>query len=188
MFDIAQGTRREVAPIPRARSDFASCVVGSAIYLFGGSDEDEERQDSVFKYDTVANEWSILAPMPNLSLDSMSLNASNVGDLIYIVGAGRDYNQVLRFDPASGVWSIIAPTLSKRLFCSSFALLGSLYVAGGTSGPGSSVERYDAATDTWAAVTHMLEGRYGFQTVTVTSANLSEEQDFFDALIAKSRP
>jgi hypothetical protein len=149
MFDIAQGTGREVAPTPRARSEFASCVVGSAIYLFAGRDEDDEPQDSVFKYDTVTNEWCTLAPMPNISLDSMSLNASTVGDLIYVVGVGRAYKEVLCFDPASGVWSVSAPTL---------------------------------------AVTHMLEGRYGFRTVTVTSANLSEERDFFDALIAKSRP
>jgi hypothetical protein len=43
-----------------------------------------------------------------------------------------------------------------------------LFVAGGFAYK-SSVERYDAATNTWTAVADMLEGRYDFDAVTIAS-------------------
>jgi hypothetical protein len=48
------------------------------------------------------------------------------------------------------------------------------------------VERYDAGTDTWTTVADMLEGRSLFRAVTIPSAGLAEEQNLFDALIAKA--
>jgi hypothetical protein len=50
----------------------------------------------------------------------------------------------------------------------------------------SSVERYDAGTDTWTAVADMLEGRKLFAAVTIPAAGPAEEQNLFDALIAKA--
>jgi hypothetical protein len=53
-------------------------------------------------------------------------------------------------------------------------------------GNGSSVERYDVATDTWTAVADTLEERYVFGAVTIGSAGLAEEQDLFDSLIGRA--
>jgi hypothetical protein len=92
-------------------------VVGSDIYFLGGEGGGEE-QASVFKYDTVVDEWSTLAPMPRACSDH---SANVLGGLVYIVGAGANYCGVLRFDPASGVWSTLADTLMRRLFCASFS-------------------------------------------------------------------
>jgi hypothetical protein len=75
--------------------------------------------------------------------------------LVYIVGAGGLNNDVLRFDPASGVWTTLTLTSLKRwLMGASFVLDGCVYVAGGETGD-SDVERYDVATNTWTCV--MLE-------------------------------
>jgi hypothetical protein len=63
---------------------------------------------------------------------------------------------------------------------------GSLYIAGGGPTASSRVERYDVATDTWTAVTNMLEGRHSFCAVTVGFAGPAEEQDLFDSLIDKA--
>jgi hypothetical protein len=55
-----------------------------------------EPQVSVFKYDTVSNEWSTLSPMPG-ACDYHS--ASVLDGLVYIVGDGANSREVLRFDP-----------------------------------------------------------------------------------------
>jgi hypothetical protein len=97
----------------------------------------------VFKYDTVADAWSTLAPMSHTSSDH---SASVLEGLVYIVGAG-DGSEVLRFDPASGAWSTLAPTLNARNLCCTFVIGGYLYAAGGENN-GSNVERYDTTTNT----------------------------------------
>jgi hypothetical protein len=48
------------------------------------------------------------------------------------------------------------------------------------------VERYDAGTNTWTAVADMLESRHTFCAVTIGVAGPAEEQNLFDALIAKA--
>jgi hypothetical protein len=138
-------------------------------------------EDSVFKYDTLTDEWSTLAPMPQASSDH---SASVLNDLVYIVGA-EGGSEVLRFDPASDTWSTLAPTLHNRGQCSSFVKGDCLYVAGGNED--LRVECYDTATDTWTAVENMmLEARLNFGAVTTGSAGRTEEQDLFDSLIAKA--
>jgi hypothetical protein len=137
------------------------------------------RQVSVFKYDTVIDEWSTLAPMPHAYV----YHSANVLDrLIYIVGAGDDHRAVLCLNPASGAWSTLAPTLSGKASGASFVLDVCMY-AGECRG---SVERYDVTTNTWVAVADMLESRFACCAVTVGTAGSVEEQDLFDSLIAKA--
>jgi N-acetylneuraminic acid mutarotase len=179
-FDSARGTWRHVAPMPGARFVFAACAIGGDIYAFGGVDEVVDTQSSVFKYDTEANEWSTLAPMPYAC---MYHNAQLLDGLVYIVGA--DSSAALRFDPTTEVWSTLARTSVSRNRGRSFILNGKLYAAGGL-GASSSMERYDAASDTWTAVADMLESRHLFSAVTVASMGPAEEQSLFDSLIAKA--
>jgi hypothetical protein len=166
--------------MPEARCDFAACAVGSDIFVFGGHNAGDH--DSVFKYDTVANEWSTLAPMPYTCADH---SASVLDGLVYIMGAGASYHDVLRFDPMSNVWSTLAPTAIRRDDGSSFVLGGCLYAVG--SGIcDATAERYDVASNSWTAVADMLEGRTSCGAVTIGSAGPAEEQDLFDSLIAKA--
>jgi N-acetylneuraminic acid mutarotase len=159
IFDTLQGTWSEGARIPGHTFRSALCVVGTDIYAFGGEDAMAEERDSVFKYDTVADEWSTLAPMPFADAYA-SLSASVVNDVIYLVGCGDDGRGVLRFDPRwhRGVWSTLASTTAGHGYGASFVLGESLYVAGGGIQQ-TSVERYDMASDTWTAVAAMQKGR-----------------------------
>jgi hypothetical protein len=180
-FDSTQGTWSQVTPMPAARDGLAACPIGSDIYVFGGSDGSYQPQTSVFKFDTEANAWSTLAPMPH----ACSWHCASVLDgLVYIVGArGINHGRgVLRFDPASAVWSTPASTLACREDGASFVVGGCLYAAGGSQ----SVERYDTASNTWTAVANMLDGRLLFGAVTIGSSGPAEEQDLFDSLIAKA--
>jgi hypothetical protein len=156
------------------------------MFVFGRDINEEENQASVFKYDTVADAWSTLASMSRFCAHQ---SASVLNGLVYIVGAGdvSDNSNVLRFDPVSESWSTLAPTLLDRRRGCSFVLSGSLYAAGGEDDElTSSVERYDAASNTWTIVGNMLEGRRYFNAITIGSAGTAEEQDLFDALIAKA--
>jgi hypothetical protein len=187
-FDSAQGTWSEIAPMPAAscNSDSASCVLGTDIYVFGGySEELDENRDTVFKYDTVANEWSTLAPMPHACC---VFNASVFDGLVYFVGACASGYDVLRFDPLSGVWSTTAPTeIDRDLLGTLYVLGGCLYAAGGEGSRSNNlVERYNVANNTWTTVADLLEGQQFFCAVTIGSAGPAEEQDLFDTLIAKA--
>jgi hypothetical protein len=169
--------------MPEAISVFAACAVGSDIFVFSGIDGIRD-QASVFKYDTLEDVWSTLAPMP---LDCSFHSASVLDGLVYIVGAGDMNKDILRFDPASGVWSPLTATLLECFRGSSFVLGGCLCAMGGTeAGYPSSVERYDVVTNTWTALADLLEGRRNFGAVTTAFVGLVEEQDLFDVLIAKA--
>jgi hypothetical protein len=206
-YSPSSDTWSAVAPLPAARRDHVAVAVGSFMYILGGnllhgatstvlkfdfiqgtwsdiyafSGEDEagEQQDSVFKYDTVANIWSTLAPMP---FSSRGLSASVLDGMVYIMG-DVSYN-VWRFQPSLGAWSVLMPMSRVRHFCTSFARKGSLYVAGGIRN-GHSVERYDVATDSWTVMADMLEGRSFFRAATIQPPVPAEKQDLFDALMTQ---
>jgi hypothetical protein len=106
---------------------------------------------------------------------------------VYIFGGGRS-NGVLCSDPASEVWSALAPNINTRKYGSSFVVGGCLYFAGGNdvNDAMSSVDCYNVASDTWTAVADMLEGRSRSKAVTIGSAVMIVEQDPFDSLITKA--
>jgi hypothetical protein len=176
-FDARKGTWSEVAHMPKALWSFASCAVGTDIYVFGGYCTDVQLQASVYKYDTVADTWSTLEPMP---LGSNSRNPGMHDGLVYIVGAGESGRQVLSFAPVSGLWTTLGFTANCHRSGASFVLGGQLYAAGGEYSA-VSVERYDVTNDTWAAVAGLLQGRSFFSAVTIASG----ATDLFDLLTAK---
>jgi hypothetical protein len=181
-FDSAQGTWSEVAPMPHARCTHVACVLGSAIYVFGGIDNSEAQHASVFKYDTLADVWTTLAFMPIVGVYHM---AATLDGQMYLTGLGVRGKTVLLFDPASGVLESLAPTLHHKQKGALFVLDGCVHAAGGNRNH-TSVERYDAGTDTWTTAADMLEGRMLSGAVTIPAAGPAEEQNLFDALIAKA--
>jgi kelch-like protein 20/kelch-like protein 24/35 len=162
-LDTLQGIWNAVAPMPAPRYDFAACVVGSDIYVFGGISYDFRDQESVYKYDTRTDTWSTLAPVPSVASGHTAIE---LGGLIYLVGTG-DFNcGLMCYDPASGVWKSMAPMRHSCRSGTSFVLGGCLYAAGGETTE-SNVNRYDVATNTWTEVAGMLEGRAHFGAVTI---------------------
>jgi hypothetical protein len=180
-FDGVHNVWSEVAPMPEAMAYFAACTLGIDIYVFGGLRAGEE-QPSVFKYNTEANAWSVLAPMPVAMYDHC---VSVLNGLMYIVGLDENGRVLLRFDPVSGEWAALTSPLAGCDCGASFVLGNYLYTAGGLSSQ-STVERYDAVTDTWTAVARMLKGRNSFGAVMIGPTGNIEKEDLFDSLIAKS--
>jgi hypothetical protein len=180
--DSRQGTWSEVAPMPHARRAYAACTLGSDIYVLGGSDDRGAGLASVFKYNTVANIWTTLAPMQTFGIYP---GVTTLDGRIYLTGMGFNGKEVLLFDLASRIWSSLAHTMHNRRQGSLFVLNGCLHAAGGNPVI-SSVERYDAGTDTWTAVADMLEGRRVSGAVTIPAVGPAEKQNLFDALIVKA--
>jgi hypothetical protein len=157
----------------------SACAVGSDIYVSA----ENELSQSVYKYDTEANVWSIMQPMP---LACCWASAIVLDNLVYIVNAGVD-TDLLCFDPASNDWSMLARPLHNREFGADFVTGGCLHAAGGFgSGSGASVERYDVASNTWTVVSSMLVGRRAFKCVTIEAIGLAKEKNLFDSLIVEA--
>jgi N-acetylneuraminic acid mutarotase len=66
-FDSALGGWSQVAPIPEKGYDLVACAVGSDIFVFGGDGAEHDMQDSVFRYDTLADTWSTDADIIDLT-------------------------------------------------------------------------------------------------------------------------
>jgi hypothetical protein len=158
-FDSNAHAWSEAAPMPRELANCGACELGSDIFVCGGFDG--RSSADTFRYNTVTNVWRTLAPMP----EAMARHSVCVlSGLIYSIG-GHTLN-VLRFDSMANFWSTARPMLCPRDDFVSFVLNGSIHVAGGFDGDDvlSSVERYDAASDSWEYVSGMalseLEARF----------------------------
>ncbi|WP_438007430.1 kelch repeat-containing protein [Sorangium sp. So ce321] len=83
--------------------------------------------------------------------------------LVIDTGSLRTTSRALRFDPATGVWSRVAPLLLRRRTQTATALAdGRVLVVGGdrtSDGGGDRVEIYDPVADTWTAAAPMSTRR-----------------------------
>ena len=86
--------------MPEARYAHAACVVGDAIYVGGGLTPSSERTDTLYKYETVANEWSTCAPMP----EARAYHAAcALGGMLFVAGGYVNRSSVVRYDPPGHV-------------------------------------------------------------------------------------
>jgi hypothetical protein len=163
-FDAMHGTWSEVASMPEARWASAACAIGNDIYVFGGIQVSRvtftRRQSSVFKYDTVADEWRILARMPRAGAYQSACVHGDHG-LVYIINTGRIFPALsfVSFNPMSGAWLDLAPPSHRSGEGCSFFIDNNLYSLG-TFDDHSSVDRYDGPSNTWTTVANMREIRY----------------------------
>jgi hypothetical protein len=117
MFDSRVQTWSEVASMPAELDKAGACVVGSAIYIFGGRDESERVLSTTYCFSTETNTWTTLASMPEVkSGHSVCL----LDGLIHVMGGDSNdengdeasFSSVHRFDPVANSWSEVAPMSS----------------------------------------------------------------------------
>jgi len=158
----------ESAPfMPTARFSLAAAVVGDKLYALGGSSDSYTRVDTVERYDPYLDTWDAVAPMPTAR---GSLAAGVVDGKLYALG-GYDsmtypLDTVEVYDPATDTWAAVAPMPTARFSLAAAVVGGKLYALGGLDGTGGykgnshdTVEVYNPATDTWAAVAPMPTAR-----------------------------
>jgi N-acetylneuraminic acid mutarotase len=160
-FDSVSGQWSEVAPMPEALVNAGVCAVGSSIFVAGGlkrnAGGDLEGVNTLYKYDTEADEWNTLAPLPR---KVKAVGMCEVDGKLYAVGGGAARGNYLStlyaYDPAVNTWSTLAPMPTARASLGVFVRGGCIYVVGGhINAHGDAcdaVERYDLASNTWTAV------------------------------------
>jgi N-acetylneuraminic acid mutarotase len=162
-FDGRTQVWSKAAPMPVHRTYAGACVVGSNIYILGGTNAGDIITATTYRYSVDTDAWSTLAPMPEVKTRH---RVCTVRGLIYVLGGMSSKStcssSVHRFDSVANLWSTVAPMLSPRYTSASFVLDGILHVAGGWKRGRSlsSVERYDAVLDTWTEVSAMTQARY----------------------------
>jgi hypothetical protein len=126
-----------VAPcLPRPRFAHCACVVGNAMYVLGGFEDNEdgglETVNSVLKFDCRMQTWSEVAPMPEERYDA---GACVVGGDIFI-SSGKTDNDVsnsttYRFSTTTNEWAALEPMPEANSLHSVSVLDGLIYILGG---------------------------------------------------------
>jgi N-acetylneuraminic acid mutarotase len=167
------GKWRYLEPMPTARDDLATAVLGGLVYAVGGfeafdpSDIDLGQSDRVETFNPRSGHWARSRPLPQLR---GSPGAAASGGRLYVAGGdiplrnGDSHitDSVIAYDPKKDTWRPVAPMPTAREKLRLVATGGYLYAIGGQDKAGKSlttVERYDPATNRWRTMNPMVESR-----------------------------
>ncbi|MEK7475414.1 MAG: kelch repeat-containing protein [Candidatus Coatesbacteria bacterium] len=156
------------APMPTARRDAGTAVVGGTVYVVGGNDgaAGYARTEA---YDPATDSWATLASLPT---GRYGLGVVAVGGTIYAIGGGAGggaLSVVEAYDPATNTWTTRAAMPTAREYLATVVIGGTIYAIGGENGTGglTIVEAYDTATNTWTTKAGMPTAREGLSAVVV---------------------
>lgn len=163
-YDPATERWTELARLPEPRHHAALTSLGGRLYLTGGGVDGFAPRANTWAYDPATDHWTALAPMPEPRRAHATLA---LNDRLYVVG-GVIANRTLQaptwaYDPATSEWRdglAPIPTYSEHLAAA--AVDGAIVAIGGRGTQNvDAVERYDPATDTWAALAPLPTARSG---------------------------
>lgn len=144
------------------RQYFGHAAIGDKIYVVGGDTGGSGWLDTVLVYDTAADSWSNVAPMPGGA--RYALVAGAINGKLYAVG-GTDGSVLGRnecYDPGTNTWTTVAPLPTPRAVYSGAVVNGKLYVLGGFNASGQGVQNvdiYDPVTNSWTTGADMPASR-----------------------------
>lgn len=156
-------------PAVRADGSSAASVIGTTLYVAGGSSGSSlsSASTSLYAYDSIANTWAARAAMPTARVQHTTQAA---GGKLYVIG-GRALvasvdtvlDTVYAYDPVSNTWAACAPLPVPVVYPAAAATDTHIYVLGGipsgSATPVANVWRYTIATDTWEAMTPLPSAR-----------------------------
>jgi N-acetylneuraminic acid mutarotase len=166
-YDPGLDTWNAVPSLPQPRWAHCACVVGDAMYVLGGVEEDEECDEptvsSVLKFDSRTQIWSEVAPMP---AERDNAGACVLGNDIYIFGGNADNRMrtstTYRFNTEMNEWATLSPMPEAIREHSVSVIDGLIYVMGGEDSDGNSinsVHRFDPIANLWSVVAPMSVAR-----------------------------
>jgi hypothetical protein len=185
VFDPANGSWSERAPMPSPRGAAVTAAVGGLIYVAGGEHRRPagvpvpkgahpiyEPLADLLVYDPKSDVWKSLPPM------KVARDHAVGGELngkLYVVG-GRDrpvydLDVVEEFDPLTGAWTTRAPMPSGRSGGNGASSGGRFFVFGGegnnavASGIFPQTEAYDPVADRWTKYADMPLPRHSLATI-----------------------
>lgn len=152
LYQPAEDTWQEMAPLPTAVCAYALSTDGARAYLFGGWDGARYTTLS-FSYDLSTNTWHEL-PQPQQARGFGG--AALLEDRIYYVGGydgEREWATCEAYVLETGTWESCRPMLQPRGGLSLTAIAGRLYaIGGGWHTPLGFNERYTPLTGEWSVV------------------------------------
>lgn len=147
--------------VPRRAAGAAA--LGDTIYVVGGHDGSGPTA-AVEAYDTIADRWTPVAPLPR-ALSAVAVAAAG-GTLLAAGGldaGGAAVADVWAYDPAADAWTARAPLPRPRGAAGATFYQGAVRVVGGLRDGASLRElaTYDAAADAWIEGPPMGNVRHG---------------------------
>jgi N-acetylneuraminic acid mutarotase len=126
-YDIAKDTWRARALLPKGLDHVGATVLNGKIYTVGGfvATLHRDGQNAAYEYDPASDTWRIL---PLMKAGRGSVGVAALGGKIYAVGGrNADGNVVTThevFDPATNVWTELAPLPHARDHTATVAIDG----------------------------------------------------------------
>jgi pectate lyase len=161
-YNINNNTWTTRAPAPIALQSPVLRAVNGRLYLIGGYDSTIPlKYDTTFEYDPAADTWTRKANMPTAREDMAS---AVVDDKIYIFAGitnpGLEITPVVEvYDPVKDTWQTKTKMPNPRCLGDfGCAYKGAIFLVSGTDNldgygailhPGTGVDRYDPADNTW---------------------------------------
>ncbi len=189
VYDPANDSWKELAPMPTARGSACAVVVDGKIYVIGGAHANIPGKPpteplwvgvpqivtgAVEEYDPATNTWRSRASMPT---GRNHFLAAVVDGKIYAIN-GRlgtsfvtmsDVTDIVEeFDPKTDIWRYMGRSPTKRGDVAGGVYNGRIYVTGGEyEEPRGKVtfwafEAYDPKSNTWQVLPHVQIARHGF--------------------------
>lgn len=170
VYDPATDVWNPRAPMPAPRTGITGATAGEFVVVAGGYSPRSWGgvgiADDTFAYNTAANTWITLAPLPTpIATGAMAAARGR----LYMIGGddgdGVSNDTNFEYDPSTDSWASRAPMPTPRENFVAVTLRNRIFVAGGVdvSDPDlnglNAFEMYDPATDTWTTRAPMLEGR-----------------------------
>lgn len=152
------GTWDKRTSAPLYRSETSAATLDSKIYVAGGlagqTSFFTEITRSFEAYDTAADSWQELAPLPQ-ALHHVALASAN--GHIYLIGGytALDFvanmNKAWAYDPKANSWSPIADLPAPRAAHTMTTLGDKIYLVGGVTAASTALWIYEPTTDRWDA-------------------------------------
>ena len=135
--------------MPTARYGAVAALIGSKIYVMGGTADGITYLANVEVYDTIADSWTSLGSTDPMPVGLFQAAAVAYGGKIYVFGGfsgAAVIKTIYCFDPSASDgnrWTLLAPTLSSNRFRAAAAMVnGFAYLIGGDNG-GSTLATVD---------------------------------------------
>jgi len=164
---------RASMPVGTDRGSACVAALDDAIYVFGGASAATMPDASV--YDTVADAWTSLPPMPELREHCI---AAGIDGKIYIVSGRANSIQGIGleswvYDPATQMYDERQAMPTPRAGAAGAVLGGRIFAFGGEGNPDDpdgvfhEIEVYDPADDSWEELPDMTIPRHGYGAATI---------------------
>jgi N-acetylneuraminic acid mutarotase len=157
--------------MPTARIEMSGVALGQKIYIMGGVAD--KTTDLVEAYDTLKDEWSTVAPLPE-KLDHLAVAAYK--NKIYVIGGfnadSKPTNRLFIYDPLKNEWMEGTKMPTARGALTAEFINGILYAVGGDvnaahlngkynpSGQTAINEAYNPLTNSWTEKESMPTARH----------------------------